>query len=460
MALWTAQWPALRSVFAFRTRDTVRPAPKSPYITFARRSRGMAGVVADAPPLPVWALRLLDPLDPNPNGLRAFLRRFGPEQPPLLQSMVDLAEIHGNVAEGSTAAVARVIESRYRRLNDAPRLKAGLFGERPRPWWRPSQAEMVEALLLAEQDAWDPEQLNLQLRIEELVTKGTAGRLAAARNQSGPESLRRVLLTALIAVAKPEDAADVAAVDQELGTDLLLKRTDLAADPKTWKPISDAQVVQLLRNPRVPKAGLVTALRAGKAQSVLEVFDSETVVEALVDSGHLDILFEVSKIVNPDALAALADRRPVVAVALAAIRWPVSQSAALAGLERTRGQVDHVWLTAAVKTLAAAHSDQVGTVLQVVFGPLHHGITDDRLPPESWELLDQMLPQAHDPALRLRRLLVEVARTEKWQADALERAVRGGGPFIDELHHELDDEDPLHAAFKVVLKTLRRVTGS
>lgn len=130
----------------------------------------------------------------------------------------------------------------------------------------------------------------------------------------------------------------------------------------------------------------------------------------------------------------------------------------LRALEARRDRIDDAWLRAAVSALTSTGPSGQRAALEVVFGPLHHAITDDRLPYELWEELGKIAPRADDPAMRLRRLLVARARDEEWPSEALVRALRDSGPHVNELKAEIrgDDDDAFVAAAKAALKVWKR----
>jgi hypothetical protein len=142
----------------------------------------------------------------------------------------------------------------------------------------------------------------------------------------------------------------------------------------------------------------------------------------------------------------------------------------IAGIDRADRQLaidlleirrqDSLWLRAAVELLVAhGHSNQLGAVLQTVFGPLHHAMTDDRLPRDTWTKLDPVLPKATDPALRLRRLLLDVGRRDQWGASEMRRAVRDAGPYATELRHNAEQDDTLQTVLKAVSKAVKWLGG-
>jgi hypothetical protein len=112
----------------------------------------------------------------------------------------------------------------------------------------------------------------------------------------------------------------------------------------------------------------------------------------------------------------------------------------------------------AVSVLNRTGKKRRGRVLEVVFGPLHHAVTDDRLPHDLWSELGRIAPPASDPALRLRRMLINEARDGDWPRETLERALRGGGPYIKELKTELsaDDNYEFAAVARAVLRGWKR----
>ena len=161
-----------------------------------------------------------------------------------------------------------------------------------------------------------------------------------------------------------------------------------------------------------------------------------------------------------DAFA--GDDRNELRIELAAVGIRAgSTSELLVALEARRDRVNEAWLRAAVFALANAPRTQQQAALEVIFGPLHHAITDDRLPQELWKDLGKIAPVASDPALRLRRLLVARAREDEWSSDSIARALRGSGPYVKELKAEIDgdDDDPFVTAAKAALKALKRLVG-
>jgi hypothetical protein len=140
---------------------------------------------------------------------------------------------------------------------------------------------------------------------------------------------------------------------------------------------------------------------------------------------------------------------------IAALNPAAVDEATATALESQRADPSEVWLRAAVALLATTPDS--GQALEITFGPLHHAITDDRLPRDLWKSLDGMLPSAADPALRLRRFLIETAHRERWPKRRIQRALRGSGPHAKQLLSELDDDDPLTAAVRAAAKAFGKL---
>lgn len=446
LRLWELQWPALRATFSFRTRDTIRPSAESDFVTVTRRLRGISRIgPPDAMPSEHTVSELL-----STDRLSNFLQTFGPEQLPTLEAMSVLVDIHALVDSGRPEVVAREVERHYPSGQAAPDLKTGLFAGGQLKWWNPDELTLVRAVLSATRNAWNPDRLRLSGRLERLVDCGAAGELAAARRLNGPKPLRQCLLAALMASARAADVAAVEEADGTLAIELLREREDLVADPVTWEAMTNPQVLRLLSALETPSAGILAALRTGHAQALLNTLPLNVIRDAAAANGALAADF--------DSAAALAATDPRLAIVLAAAGWPDVDDAALRALEAYRAPVTELWLQAAAGMLNRTSPKRLPVVLQTVFGPLHHAITDDRLSPEAWDQLDPVLPPAPDPAQRLRRLLLASVREQEWSSAALERAMRDAGPYVTELRHELDEDDPLRSLVKTVVKALRHIT--
>jgi hypothetical protein len=132
----------------------------------------------------------------------------------------------------------------------------------------------------------------------------------------------------------------------------------------------------------------------------------------------------------------------------------------LSRLDRTRDNVDEFWLRAGVEAISSSILP-AREVLPVTFGPLHNAITADRLPRDCWSRLDHVLPTAGDPALRLRRYMLNIARDEQWDSDTFESALRGAGPHAGQLLQDFAGEDDwwVAAARAVIRATVGRFGG-
>jgi hypothetical protein len=458
--LWDLAWPALRANLAFRTRDSIRAGRHGGFLTVTRRIKGMAPAAAakSEPPSRAAAWLLSHTWE-----CRRSLSRFGSEQPPQLQSIVVLAEILELVSKEEASRTARAIERRFPKPHTARTLKHSLFGLElgPDPAWACPEPELVKALLATRRPAWDFEELQLGLRLSRLASEGQAVELVVAHRRNGPGLVRALLLGALIEAARPRDVAGIDRADRPLAAELLGARVDLLASRGTWRRMSGTQAVEVLEVLGNPPDAVGAALKAGHSQALLGRLPPDVLLGAAVLAEDHSVLRSVVSSLPDGALGTMAVTEPRVALAAMAAGWsPRTVGEACEFFEASRSEPDTLWLRAAVELLAVQpERDELGVLLQTVFGPLHHAVTADRLPPDAWAKLDQVLPKARDPALRLRRLLADVAQREDWGPSELEKAIRDAGPDATELRHEVKQDDALYAVLKAVSKAAKRLAG-
>ena len=193
---------------------------------------------------------------------------------------------------------------------------------------------------------------------------------------------------------------------------------------------------------------------AGHAHAAIEVSGLSTALLSAARARNFaaaTALLEASTWTNAAKVAA---ENAEIALLLGAISGDRSVPELGAALEARRDDIDGTWLKAAAVAISQP-DPPAGSMLEIVFGPLHHAITDDRLPSECWEFLNRVLPEAPDPALRLRRFLVRVAKEKGWRQNKYRRALRGAGPYATELYREFDDEDPLRGRIRKFIESLR-----
>jgi hypothetical protein len=172
LALWRGQWPALRSVFSFRTRETVRRGPSEFDLTVAAKVRGPE----EAPPAPssaapsAWIEALTDDLlADGATPLRDFLWAFGPAEPPDHHGLRLLAKLWVRVAAGDELRVRTYIERHWPQPSDGAALKQSLFGGAENRWWRLDERTRVRTLLHGANSAWDLDELELRHRARALA---------------------------------------------------------------------------------------------------------------------------------------------------------------------------------------------------------------------------------------------------------------------------------------------------
>jgi hypothetical protein len=217
----------------------------------------------------------------------------------------------------------------------------------------------------------------------------------------------------------------------------LLAVTDLAESSDVWRRLSSRDVAVLLRMLRVAARPeqLAGVVEAGHLSSVLEVAGVRRTLKALKHVGPSTFV-QVAR--DKGARELLRGAEPSEILDLAAAGAAVSTELRLTALEELRDKPDKRWLGAAVETLSADPD-----ALDVVFGPLHAAVVDGRLGSKDRKQLEQTLPAGRDAAQRLRALLLQRARKERWGRARLAAAVRGAGPEAGRLLQELEPKDPL-----------------
>jgi len=452
LALWDAQWPALRMNFGFRTRDQARADTASGEITVARRIRGMRPVETQPRTLPPWVVEVARSLTAiNSSAIRGFLSEFGPLDRPEPGTVSALAEIYVAAGRSHSIEVREELEGRFPRPDAATLLKRELFGEDQNRWWDLSEQTRIATLLGARVDAWDPSDLGLVDRVGRLIQLDQLGATLDSVSERLSETMARVVLTALLGVGRPRDFGDVAKRDVPLAAAWLSESPELASDPRTWSDVDAASVEGVLRAMGVvPDHVLAAAINGQHIEAAVRVSGICRALRLAGDAGNFDavrILLH-DRSVNAVADSCHNDSRALMVLAVAANDGMLPRL--VEAIDGERGKADEVWLRAAVCALTSRHPPD-GAILEVIFGPLHHAITDDRLPRDCWRDLDHVLPTASDPALRLRRLLLKVSRDENWDASRFKLALRDAGPYSDQLLRELDGSDPVAGLIRAIL---------
>jgi len=456
-ALWRAQWPELRREFTFRTRPTARLDKPSADLIIARKIRGTTRPSSGSSH-PAWVALVADAIDdPAQSTLRTFLDEFGPLEAPEVKSVRVLANVFRRLAEGSTDAVREALEESYPSPAEGSALKLALFGTGSARPWSGSEVDRVMSLLASKTDAWDSDALNLSTRVEALVESHGPNGVSRALGGAAP-GVTEAVLSALIRRACPSDVSVFAQAHRELAVRLASAVPALLHDESAWEGLTEDAAAALLNaaGPDDPMT-LTAAIHAGFSQLVRREAGALATAMAIVRTGTYRDAVLTLRDEGPAQFAAPVedDRVHLLVVAV----WGQVQSDLPDRLERTRDRVDDFWLRAAVEAIASASLDP-SLVLPVAFGPLHNAITADQLPRECWRRLEKVLPAAPDPALRLRRHLLDVARTNQWTGDQFEHALRGAGPHANQLLHDFaGDDDWWLAAARAVIRTAVGLLG-
>ena len=441
-AIWEAQWPKLRSRFEFRTRESAR-ASSSRGVVVARRVQGMMRH-ATVPQRTAWIAALAESIaEQQASPLHDFLRTFGPRDIPEAMTVGWLARLYCHVEAEDCAAVRDALESRYGDRRSGRQLKEGLFGRSEGSWWTVSEGARLGTILGVNCDAWDLQALALKRRLSYWIQVNGVGRLLQDFCKTGPESVRDALVNGLVQSGRTSDLAPLVRVDPELAARWLVERPVVGWEPHAWQGLEHDEVEAVwsaLGSPDV--SSVLAAAVAGHAHAAIQGLG---LARALCSAARARNFAAAAALVKastwPNA-AKVAEEDTEVALLLGAIWVDRDVPGLIVALEARRDEIDEIWLKAAAR--AISRSDlPAGRVLEVVFGPLHHAITDDRVPFECWEFLDRVLPEAPDPALRLRRCLVRTAKEERWGQKRYRRALRGAGPHASELYREFSDDELL-----------------
>jgi hypothetical protein len=178
LALWRAQWPALRASFSFRTRQEVRTDSNGYDLTVTAKLRSHADHAAaehQPPPASRWVAALgEDLLTVAPTPLREFLWAFGPFEPCEPRSVKRLTQLWLQVDAGDAERARARLERNWPSPHAGARLKRALFGCGEEHWWHLDERARVHALLHANRAAWDLDELELASRARALTRRQAA----------------------------------------------------------------------------------------------------------------------------------------------------------------------------------------------------------------------------------------------------------------------------------------------
>ena len=430
--IWRSQWPALRTRFAFRTRDVARSTSSTAHVVATRRIQGRRRSMPASDSTWIEALTS-SILGGPPQGLQEFLWTFGPYDNPEPETVSALAAIFDAVQAVGVEQVRGLTEGHYPSTDQGTELKVRLFGESSNALWPVPEDDKLLALLAAKKDAWNTKALTLVERLLGLMARNGTRSVRDALPTLPTIAIKSAVTDALAQHGKAEDIAIFARSHLDIAAMLLTSRPELGASQYAWQGIETIHVKTLLQEISPVPPSIVTAvLEAGLQQAAIDTLGFEVVLGALANEGRVALAADVLRD-HPLPATILSERQDRLALLIVAARSDqASVQPVLSALEALREQPDELWLRAAVKALCTPKFD-AGQVVTVVFGPLHHAITANRLPLECWEDLDPVLPPAPDSAMRLRRYLLTIARSENWPAERMVLAVRDSGPFGPEI---------------------------
>ena len=138
LALWRAQWPALRGAFSFRTREVVRPGTRDYDLTVTRKIRGQGGERALSGPAgaQAWLSGIVeDAAAGGPTPLRDWLAAFGPLEAPEPRRLAALAKLWPLVVARDAEATRAQLAEDWPQPQDGAALKSVLFARENADWW-------------------------------------------------------------------------------------------------------------------------------------------------------------------------------------------------------------------------------------------------------------------------------------------------------------------------------------
>lgn len=454
--IWRTQWPALRNTFEFRTRDVARMATSGQAVVATRRIQGKR-------PIPVstardWTEVLTSSLAGGPpRNLPSFLLLFGPDDSTSPETTIALTRIFQHVDHGKVEPTARSLESRYPTSSQGRQIKIGLFGPDDKIW-QASETDRLISIIGTHTDAWPLKDLKLVPRLERWLREVGPDQLRDALGTNPTDQVSEAVVDALVARDHPADFATFVDSCSTIAERWLDQQPHIADDAEAWRGADPSQVADLLRTfSRVPPSTITALISAGHSGPVLDQVGEEHLIAELVEAREWDLLSKLAKDV-PGRLTEVQSDRARLAILVVAADL-LDQPTAASTLRAERASPDELWLRAAVSVLISRRFDRSDT-LEIVFGPLHNAVTADRLPRELWETLGTVTPPANDPALRLRRLLIQTARDESWSPDRILRTIDGAGPFASELRADVQRSDKHQDDWWVdAMKTVFRAVG-
>ena len=454
LAVWSQQWPALRRRFAFRTREISSDRHSDRVFTIARRVRGerpKASLVSAGEPH--WLNELAaDAIQPGE--LRLWLWKFGPTHAPSARNLVGLADVLVSAREEDRFAVLHKVTDRYPRPAAGRRLKQALYGS-SREIWSLADELRIADVVSSGADVWDVDALDIAHRVALLGYRGSWAPVVDAWGREIVPTVSAALVAGFAQAASDDLLARMTLQNPEVAAEVARRAPFVLQAASFWRRLVSSGVITLghLLGDVVDAATVAAIIRGGHASSVrVLVQDAAISMDKLMEAFDLpDGLSwgELHESLPPPPAPEPSTERGLI-VLNAAYQWANDSACASCekrlplALESSRGMIDEAWLRSATQSMIVASvPSSRRQLLQVVFGPLHQAITTDRLPRDCWRQLGPALPEAADPAQRLRLFLIERIRDEKWSSEEVGRAIRDAGAYADLIRTEVASSDPL-----------------
>jgi hypothetical protein len=482
LALLDSLPSSVRPGLSFRTRTRARLGPSRYELQVARGILGRSGQARSpvlnlrsptTPKPPRWAELAVPTADGA--SARAFLAAYAGSDTHTRAHVAVLLRLWAALSEHEAPGeVLATLTGTFPDRDTVPTLRMALLGDAKlhQELWEVPDDERLAAVL-ASPNSFDWTTLGVRRRVRTLFRKRpdqalqlTLRSLVAQDSHAADEVLD------LLAEEITPQMVDQLTEYPALIADLLPRRLDLLASPAVWRALPEPQALDLLHdipvfdrpldvaraigasgreqliaaaaNTRLPLKGLV--------HGFLRVKRNERDLAPLVEASgeQLTRLVVSGELSRADAMSLLGALPESVLIA-----HPIHEYRSLARIVHDTkiagaARAGAVLLALALLSKERAAADEV---MRAVFAPVHRSLAAGKLPPESWERLDQVLPGGNSPdrAARTRQALLVRAREGQWSAHEIGYALEGAGNDAALLSRMLSRKHPLRNAIDSAL---------
>ena len=482
LALLDALPASVRPGLSFRTRTRARLGPSRYDLQVARGVLGRSGQASS----PVLDLR--SPITPEPprwaqlavpsrDGARArgFLTSYADSGTHTRADVAALVALWAALAEDENPrAILATLTRTFPDRDTLPTLRVALLGDAKlhQELWELPEEERLAAVL-ANPNLFDWATLDVSSRVDNLFRESPDQALELTERSllADDSPVADEVLDLLAEWITPQMVEQLARRPEVL-VELMPRRPDLLASPAVWRVLPEPQALDLLRDVSVlerpvdvahaigasARARLIVAAGStslplkGLVQGVLHLKRRERDLAPLVEARgqQLTGLAVGGELSRTDAVSLLG----ALPVEVLEAR-PIQEYRTVARVVHDSRTPDAARAGAALLTLALRSKDRATAdeVIRAVFAPVHRSLAAGKLPQESWEQLDQVLPSGASPdrAARTRQALLVRAREGKWSAREIGDALQGAGNDAAQLSRMVSRRHPLRKAIDSAL---------